>query len=452
MDQLQKKLSEVETDLRGLREDKATLGRKREEAKEKYAEVLAEGGDEQAAHAEAMEAVKAYGEVVDKIENAQAMQVDLLKLRGDSEAEVRETKPPEGQPTPFGWGSAQALADPQMQQSLAAIASSTGRFGSLELGQIATRETLLAELGGAVYADTPGTDVLPATRRAPSGDPREGAMRQGREPVYPLAQRNKVDFLNLIPVGTTDGNLVPYTQERPVTGSSFAREVAEGDIKPEGNLNDYIDADAPVRTIAAWMKTRKQALADVASLRSTIDSRLRYMVQLRLAEQVLNGNGSGVNLQGNIGTDGVGTISYSASVPLAEQVLSGITAVYLNDGAADGTVMHPLDWFSVMTAKAHNAADNAGSYSYYGGGPFGDTPMSLWGVRVIPSQVLDQGTALTADFGLGAQVLIREGVNVLFSDSDQDDFLRNRVTILAEMRAALLVWRPSLFQIVELAA
>jgi len=450
MDELQKKLSQVETDLRGLREDKATLGRKREEAKATYAEVLAGDGDEQAAHAAAMEAVREYGECVDKIENAQAMQVDLLKLRGDTEATHRP-QAPQAQ-APIGWGSGHILADEQMQQQLAAISTSQSRFGSLELGQIATRDTLLAELGGTVYADTPGTDILPPTRRAPSGDPRESAMLTGREPVYPLAQRNKVSFLNLIPVGSTDGNLVPYTQERPVTGSSFAREVAEGDIKPEGNINDWIDADAPVRTIAAWMKTRKQALADYAALRTTIDSRLRYMVQLRLAEQVLNGDGSGVNLQGIIGTDGVGTISYSASVPLAEQVLSGITAVYLNDGAADGTVMHPLDWFSVMTAKAHNAADNAGSYSYYGGGPFGDTPMSLWGVRVVPSQVLDQGTALTADFGLGAQVLIREGVNVLFSDSDQDDFLRNRVTILAEMRAALLVWRPSLFQIVELAA
>jgi hypothetical protein len=126
--------------------------------------------------------------------------------------------------------------------------------------------------------------------------------------------------------------------------------------------------------------------------------------------------------------------------------------VYLNDGAADGIVMNPLDWFKAQIAKAHNAADTAGSYDYYGGGPWGTTPQSLWGVRVLPSQVLSEGDALVADFGLGAQVLIREGVNVLFSDSDSDDFLRNRVTMLGEMRAALLVWRPALFQQVELAA
>jgi len=450
MDELKRKLSQVETDLRGLREDKATTGRKREEAKKEYAEALANGGDEEAAHAQAMAAVKEHGEVLDKIEVAQAKQVDLLKLLGDSEAEQREHRQPEGQPT-LGWGSAHILGDEQIQAQLEAISKSQSRFGSLDLGTIASRDTIVADLGGTVYADPMGTDILPPTRRAPSGDPRESTMLQGREPVYPLAQRNKVDFLNLIPVGTTDGNLVPYTQERPVTGSSFAREVPEGELKPEGTINDYIDADAPVRTIAAWMKTRKQALADFPALRTTIDSRLRYMVQLRLAEQVLNGDGSGVNIEGILNTDGIGTVSYSASVPLAEQVLSGITAVYLNDGQADGTVMNPLDWFKVMVAKAHNAADDAGSYSYYGGGPFGETPSSLWGVRVIPSQVLDQGVALTADFGMGAQILIREGVQVLFSDSDQDDFLRNRVTILAEMRAALLVWRPSLFQQVELA-
>jgi hypothetical protein len=36
-------------------------------------------------------------------------------------------------------------------------------------------------------------------------------------------------------------------------------------------------------------------------------------------------------------------------------------------------------------------------------------------------------------------------VNVLLSDSDQDDFIKNRVTMLAEMRAALPVFRPAAF-------
>ena len=39
--------------------------------------------------------------------------------------------------------------------------------------------------------------------------------------------------------------------------------------------------------------------------------------------------------------------------------------------------------------------------------------------------------------------LLREGVNVRTSDSDQDDFTKNRVTLLAETRVAFPVWRPA---------
>jgi hypothetical protein len=66
-------------------------------------------------------------------------------------------------------------------------------------------------------------------------------------------------------------------------------------------------------------------------------------------------------------------------------------------------------------------------------------------VPLIPSVAIAQGTALVGDFSIGAQLLIREGVQVLLSDSDQDDFIRNRVTMLAEMRAALPVFRPAAF-------
>jgi hypothetical protein len=47
---------------------------------------------------------------------------------------------------------------------------------------------------------------------------------------------------------------------------------------------------------------------------------------------------------------------------------------------------------------------------------------------------------------------VRETVNLRTSDSDQDDFLRNRVTFLAEGRWALAVTEPSAFVLVHLAA
>jgi hypothetical protein len=69
----------------------------------------------------------------------------------------------------------------------------------------------------------------------------------------------------------------------------------------------------------------------------------------------------------------------------------------------------------------------------------------MWGVPLIPSAALAQGTALVGDFEIGALLLIRTGLQVLLSDSDQDDFTKNKVTLLAELRAALPVFRPAAF-------
>jgi Phage capsid family len=69
----------------------------------------------------------------------------------------------------------------------------------------------------------------------------------------------------------------------------------------------------------------------------------------------------------------------------------------------------------------------------------------MWGVPLLPNASQTAGFSTVGDWGMGATLLIRSGVNVLVSDSDQDDFIKNRVTMLGEMRAALAVWRPPLF-------
>ena len=204
-------------------------------------------------------------------------------------------------------------------------------------------------------------------------------MREGADRGVTPALYRPLRVLDLIPTGTTDGNLVPYTQESVVTGADAAVEAAEGAAKPEASVT-FTDEDAPVRTIAAWMKIRKQALADFAALRSIIDTRLRYYVRRRLEGQVLAGSGSGVNLQGILNTPGIGSVSYNAAVPVSELVLSGITNIFLAEGEADGVVLNPIDWQTVLTEKAHNRpAGTVGSYEYVGGGPFASTPQSIWG-------------------------------------------------------------------------
>ena len=52
------------------------------------------------------------------------------------------------------------------------------------------------------------------------------------------------------------------------------------------------------------------------------------------------------------------------------------------------------------------------------------------------------GTALVGAFGTCSRLFIRESVNTRISDADQDNFVRNMVTVLAELRAGLAIWQP----------
>jgi hypothetical protein len=419
-DGLRSKLAQVEADLADLRTERADKARKREEAKEAF--VGLDGYDVDSDEFKSAEAaVKDVGEVDDKIADVQATQVGILKMLGQSDKDIARDKgvePGRGKSENEwkGWDSGSLFTD-EIKAALKRASTTKGRFGGIELGEVADAEALKADI-------------------APSANQRRGDY-YGLLPQLTRPLR----ILDLLPSGTMDNNTLPYTVE----GGSFtgAAETVEGALKPEAGVT-FTDATATAQTIAAWMKIRKQALADVSVMRSIIDSRLRYMVQRRLEAQVLSGDGADPNIRGILNTSGLGTVAYAANELVADQVLRGITTVLLADADASGVVMHPIDWQNTLIAKA------AGDGHYYSGGPFSVTPQVLWGVPLVPSPAIPQGTVLVGDFTIGAQLFIREGVQVLMSDSDQDDFLRNRVTLLGEMRAALAVFRPSAFAAVDL--
>jgi HK97 family phage major capsid protein len=409
---LKDKLKQIEQGLAEARDSRVELVKARDQARDAFAQSgeLSQESDEFKA---AQTAVAALGECDDRIAELQAIQVETLKMLGKDPAAQPGHDRPAGDPTdPRGGWSSALLTDEGLRDRLAQASASKARFGGIEVGQVATREALVADITGTT------------------------SMRRGDFAGIIPQLRRRLSVLDLLPTGTMNNNTFPYTQE---SGSfSTAVETAEGGAKYEAALT-LTDAEAVAATIAHWLKIRKQALADAAALQSLIDSRLRYGVLRRLEAQVLNGDGAGANIRGILQTSGIGAVAFSAGALIADQVLKGITTVYLADAEATGVVLHPTDWQNALLAKA------TGDGHYFSGGPFEVTPQVLWGVPLVPSVVVPQGTALIGDFALGALLLIREGVNVLLSDSDQDDFIKNRVTMLAEMRAALPVFRPAAF-------
>ena len=133
---------------------------------------------------------------------------------------------------------------------------------------------------------------------------------------------------------------------------------------------------------------------------------------------------------------------------IADAILRAMTVVILSDADPNFAAAHPLDWQNILLMREDNTNRTG---QYLAGGPFGMTAPTIWGLALTTSTVMTSGSPLVGD-SMGATLLFREGVNIKTSDSDQDDFVRNRVTVLAEARVAFPVWRPASFAIADTTA
>ncbi|MCK8779078.1 phage major capsid protein [Rhizobium sp. NTR19] len=248
-----------------------------------------------------------------------------------------------------------------------------------------------------------------------------------------LPQR-RMTIRALLAQGNTNSNSIEYDKEKLFTNN--AAPVAEGATKPQSELQ-FEDATAPVRTIAHWMRASVQILADAPGLRSMIDQRLRYGLAYAEEQQLLNGSGSGQNLEGLItaATAYSAPGSLTAATPV-DVVRLMILQVALAEYPANGIVMNPIDMAAIEMAK-----DTAGGYLI--GDPQGTIQKRLWGLPVIETQAIGVDKALVGAFNLAAQIFDRQDATVEVSTEDQDNFVKNKVTIRAEERLALAIYREA---------
>ncbi|MGE4339157.1 MAG: phage major capsid protein, partial [Pigmentiphaga sp.] len=261
------------------------------------------------------------------------------------------------------------------------------------------------------------------------------AIQTTRQPgIMPLPQR-RMTVRDLISPGRMDGNALEYVKETGFTNN--AGMVAEGAAKPSSDIKfDLVTTSAKV--IAHWMKASKQVLDDISQLRSIIDQRLLFGLAYKEEQQLLNGDGTGQNLNGIIPQ----ATAYSAAfTPTDGTAIDTIRLAMLQAALAEypatGTVMHPTDWARIELTK-----DAGGNYII--GVPQGSIGPTLWGLPVVATQAITIDKFLTGAFRLGAQVFDRWDARIEAAYVE-DDFIKNLVTILAEERLALAVYRPEAF-------
>ncbi|TPW28604.1 phage major capsid protein [Martelella alba] len=252
--------------------------------------------------------------------------------------------------------------------------------------------------------------------------------------IQGLPQR-RMTVRGLLMPGTTDSPNIEYVQE---TGfNNAAAPVAEGVLKPQSDLR-LGDVSTRTKVIAHWFRVNKQTLSDVAQIRSLIDNRLLYGLALAEEAQLLNGDGTGENLHGIIpqATDYDNPLGAGDETSIDKIRLMMLQAV-LAEYPATGVVMHPADWAWIELLK-----DSTGRFII--GNPQGSIAPSLWGLPVVSSPAMSIDKVLVGAFDMGAQIF-DQWASRIETGFQNDDFTKNKVTILAEERLALAVYRPEAF-------
>lgn len=257
-----------------------------------------------------------------------------------------------------------------------------------------------------------------------------------RAPGVQLAPQRRMTVRDLISPGTTASNLYQYLQESGFTNA--AATTGEGLRKPESSIT-FTLKNSPVVKIPHFIKASSEILSDFPALQSVIDEKLRYGLMLAEEAQLLKGSGVGNNLNG-IYTQATGYVPpiVIAGATRIDVLRLALLQAELAEYPSTGIVLHPIDWAAIELLK-----DSTGAYIF--ANPQSLAQPGLWGRPVVPTQAMTVDQFLVGAFRLGAQVFDRQQAAVTIATENEDDFVNNLLTILAEERLALAVYRPEAF-------
>lgn len=254
--------------------------------------------------------------------------------------------------------------------------------------------------------------------------------------INPVQRRFTIRDL-LMP-GRTSSNAIQYVKETGFTNEAASVTETAGTEKQQSEIKFDL-VTAAVTTIAHWVQATKQILDDVPMLESYIDGRLRYGLAYEEERELLMATGSGTDLDGLYNQATAFSAPTTLTAPTNIDVIRlAMLQAHLAEYPADGIVMNPIEW-----AKIEMTKDLGGNYLM--SNPAGQLEKRLWGIPVVDTQAMTGDKYLVGAFGLGAQIFDREDANVEISTEHDKNFTKNLVTIRAEQRLALAVYRPEAF-------
>jgi len=243
---------------------------------------------------------------------------------------------------------------------------------------------------------------------------------------------------DIFPSIPTTSNAIEFTKEASFTNS--AAEAAEAAEKGESALTWSL-VNMPVSTVAHWIKISRQLAMDNTALAAYVNQRMIYGVNRRVETQLGAGNGTAPNISGILDTGNFTAHGYAAAalgtlkkVNLVTKIIGDLWAV---GAVPDAILLNPADWATIQVDILDSSVNGVRvDYSN------GMMPL-LNGIPVIQSNGITADNIVVGSFRQAGTIHNREGVVIEMSDSDDDNFTKNLVTIRAERRLALTIERPS---------
>lgn len=266
----------------------------------------------------------------------------------------------------------------------------------------------------------------------PTAPQRDGAGIRG----IPQPRLSLLDVLPIVPVTSATYEFVRL--DGYINGAAYQKE--EGEEKAEGSMPTKMER-AEIATIATWIPASLQVLQDNEQLEGQINTLMSVGVRQKLEAELINGDGGPGEI---LGFKKQATAAGITTGKPADRIGAALTDLKAEGWNPNVIVMNPRDWFAIESERAED-----GDGQYVIGTPRDPAPPSLWGTPVVVTNGMPQGEALILDTSVAA-LLDRQEVTVEASRHDGDNFRRNMVTILAELRAGLAVFAPTATRLVTL--
>ena len=304
----------------------------------------------------------------------------------------------------------------------------------LKDGLDSNKEQIEAFKAGQISGFTMDTKAVITESGAYTGD----VVPADYVPGFKFDPERRVHVRQFLPVGTTNSDKIRYIKETNFTDNTGV--TAEGVASGQNDF-DLVATDAVVEKISAHFRVSKEALNDTAGLASHIS--LRGMEKYMKAEDAYNLYDSTYGLTVTSTDYALDQYTLDADAQEYDVLLEAIKQIRNRNYQPSAVMMSISRYFSMIRNK-----DADGRYIFPQDVIFGSRVPSILGVPVIATNAIndtdgDADDFLVADFAQLTTLFDRESVSVRFYEQDQDNAIKDLVTVQVAGRLALPTYLPN---------